>query len=45
LKDKTEFTLADRTHLSFPLLLGRSFFRDVAVVDVSQKYVQKKITK
>ncbi|PMG59500.1 ATP-dependent Zn protease [Vibrio splendidus] len=45
LKDKTEFTLADRTHLSFPILLGRSFFRDVAVVDVSQKYVQKKITK
>ncbi|MCF7506434.1 MULTISPECIES: ATP-dependent zinc protease [Vibrio] len=45
LKDKTEFTLADRTHLSFPLLLGRSFFRDVAVVDVGQKYVQKKITK
>ncbi|NAZ47162.1 ATP-dependent Zn protease [Vibrio toranzoniae] len=45
LKDKTEFTLADRTHLSFPLLLGRSFFRDIAVVDVSQKYVQKKITK
>ncbi|MEC7939727.1 MAG: RimK/LysX family protein [Pseudomonadota bacterium] len=45
LKDKTEFTLADRTHLSFPLLLGRSFFRDIAVVDVSQKYVQKKVTK
>ncbi|MGB1972905.1 MAG: RimK/LysX family protein [Vibrio toranzoniae] len=45
LKDKTEFTLADRTHLSFPLLLGRSFFRDIAVVDVSQKYVQKKTTK
>ncbi|MEZ9337239.1 RimK/LysX family protein [Vibrio splendidus] len=45
LKDKTEFTLADRTHLSFPILLGRSFFRDVAVVDVGQKFVQKKITK
>ncbi|MEZ9067766.1 putative ATP-dependent zinc protease [Vibrio atlanticus] len=45
LKDKTEFTLADRTHLSFPILLGRSFFRDVAVVDVGQKYVQKKVTK
>ncbi|ROV58444.1 ATP-dependent Zn protease [Vibrio ponticus] len=42
LKEKTEFTLADRTHLSFPVLLGRSFFRDVAVVDVSRKYVQKK---
>lgn len=42
LKDKTDFTLADRTHLSFPLLLGRSFFKDVAVVDVSQKYIQDK---
>ncbi|MDN3611751.1 ATP-dependent zinc protease [Vibrio ostreicida] len=42
LKEKTEFTLADRTHLSFPLLLGRSFFRDVAIVDVSRKWVQDK---
>ncbi|MCG9595607.1 ATP-dependent zinc protease [Vibrio sp. Isolate25] len=42
LKEKTEFTLADRTHLKFPLLLGRSFFKDVAVVDVSKKFVQEK---
>ncbi|NOH81724.1 ATP-dependent zinc protease [Vibrio sp. RE86] len=42
LKEKTDFTLVDRTHLSFPLLLGRSFFRDVAIVDVSRKYVQDK---
>lgn len=42
LKEQTEFTLADRTHLTFPLLLGRSFFKDVAVVDVSQQYVQDK---
>lgn len=42
LKEKTEFTLADRTHLTFPLLLGRSFFKDVAVVDVSQVYIQDK---
>lgn len=42
MKDKTEFTLADRTHLNFPVLLGRSFFKDVAVVDVSKKYVQAK---
>ncbi|MGR5094420.1 RimK/LysX family protein [Vibrio maritimus] len=39
---KTEFTLADRTHLKYPVLLGRSFFRDVAIVDVSRKYVQPK---
>ncbi|MDE1263671.1 ATP-dependent zinc protease [Vibrio aestuarianus] len=42
LKERTEFTLADRTHLTFPLLLGRSFFKDVAVVDVSRTYVQDK---
>lgn len=41
-KEKTEFTLTDRTHLTFPLLLGRSFFKDVAIVDVSRKYVQDK---
>ncbi|GMQ48737.1 putative ATP-dependent zinc protease [Vibrio sp. 10N] len=42
---KTEFTLADRNHLKYPVLLGRSFFRDVAIVDVSRKYVQPKPTK
>ncbi len=35
-KEKTEFTLADRDHMKFPILLGRSFFRDIAVVDVSK---------
>ncbi|MGV2988273.1 RimK/LysX family protein [Vibrio sp. E150_011] len=39
---KTEFTLANRTHLKYPVLLGRSFFRDVALVDVGRKYVQPK---
>ncbi|WP_260261909.1 ATP-dependent zinc protease family protein [Vibrio intestinalis] len=41
-KEKTAFTLADRTHLTFPVLLGRSFFDNVALVDVSRKYVQDK---
>ncbi|CAE6939811.1 RimK/LysX family protein [Vibrio sp. B1FLJ16] len=41
-KEKTEFTLADRAHMAFPMLLGRSFFRDIAVVDVSKKYIQGK---
>ncbi len=44
-KEKTEFTLTDRTHLEFPILLGRSFFKDIAIVDVSQKYVQDKFKK
>ncbi|MFV0447343.1 MAG: ATP-dependent zinc protease [Vibrio sp.] len=42
LKEKTEFTLTDRSHLTFPVLLGRSFFKDVALVDVSRKYIQAK---
>ncbi|HEQ3486412.1 TPA: ATP-dependent zinc protease [Vibrio cholerae] len=42
LKEQTEFTLTDRTHLTYPLLLGRSFFKDVAVVDVSRHYIQPK---
>ncbi|MGL4827797.1 MAG: ATP-dependent zinc protease family protein [Vibrio sp.] len=44
LKEQTEFTLADRTHLTYPLLLGRSFFKDVAVVDVSRQFIQDKRT-
>ena len=43
LKTKTEFTLNDRTHMTFPVLLGRTFFRDIAVVDVSKKFVQPKV--
>ncbi|MCK6263628.1 RimK/LysX family protein [Vibrio sp. ZSDE26] len=42
LKEKTEFTLTDRGHMTYPILLGRSFFKDVAIVDVSKKYVQDK---
>ncbi|WP_423840521.1 ATP-dependent zinc protease [Vibrio mytili] len=44
-KEKTEFTLAERGHMTFPVLLGRSFFRDIAVVDVSKKYIQNKPSK
>lgn len=39
---KTEFTLRDRQHLTYPVLLGRSFLVMTAWVDVSQKYVQPK---
>ena len=31
--EEAEFTLADRAKMSYPLLLGREFLRDVAVVD------------
>lgn len=37
-----EFTLTDRTSMQFPMLLGRAFFMDIALVDVSQSYLQGK---
>lgn len=41
-KEKADFTLTDRKHLKSPIILGQRFFRDVAIVDVSRKYVQPK---
>ena len=35
-----EVNLADRTGFEYPLLIGRDFLRDVAVVDVTKKYTQ-----
>ncbi|HEY5714933.1 MAG TPA: ATP-dependent zinc protease [Psychromonas sp.] len=39
---ETEFTLTDRTHMEYPILIGRSFLQDVAVVDVSKEYIHPK---
>lgn len=38
--DYVEFSLADRSAMVYPVLLGRRFLRDVAVVDVARQYVQ-----
>jgi hypothetical protein len=38
--DSFEFTLADRSHLDFQLLLGRNFLADMALVDVGKQFVQ-----
>jgi hypothetical protein len=38
----TEFTLTDRSNMTFPVLLGRDFLKDIAVVDVARKYIQTK---
>ena len=38
--EKAQFTLADRSQMSHPVLLGREFIKDIAVVDVSKQYVQ-----
>jgi hypothetical protein len=38
--EKAQFTLADRSHMNHPILLGREFMRDIALVDVSRTYIQ-----
>ncbi|WP_019615803.1 ATP-dependent zinc protease family protein [Psychromonas ossibalaenae] len=38
----TEFTLTDRQHMEYPVLIGRTFMRDVILVDVSQEYIHPK---
>ena len=42
IKTDTEFTLADRSRMTFPILLGRTFLKDIAVVDVAKEYTQAK---
>jgi hypothetical protein len=41
-KAETDLNLSDRSHLEFPLLLGRKFMQDIAVVDVGQTYIHGK---
>ncbi|MEH0688708.1 ATP-dependent zinc protease [Vibrio cholerae] len=43
--EKAQFTLADRSQMSHPVLLGREFIRDIAVVDVSKKYIHTEVAK
>ena len=38
ISQNVEFTLNDRRHLSHPVLLGRNFMRDIAIIDVAEKY-------
>lgn len=40
--DDSEFVLMRRDNNEFPVVLGRSFLRDIAVVDVARKYTQNK---
>ncbi|VUD53186.1 hypothetical protein TDB9533_01784 [Thalassocella blandensis] len=42
LKEETEFTLTDRSDMLYPILLGRSFLRDIALVDVARKFTRKR---
>ncbi|WP_117234298.1 ATP-dependent zinc protease [Vibrio maerlii] len=38
-REKAQFTLADRSHMSHPVLLGREFIKDIALVDVSKQFI------
>ncbi|WP_255547097.1 MULTISPECIES: ATP-dependent zinc protease [unclassified Moritella] len=38
IKMLTEFTLADRSRMTFPVLLGRTFLKDIVMVDVARTY-------
>lgn len=38
LSENVEFTLSDRSHLNSPVLLGRRFLLDIAVIDVAEAY-------
>ena len=40
IEQRAEFTLADRSQLKNPILIGRDFFIDIALVDVSQEFIQ-----
>jgi hypothetical protein len=42
LHEKVQFTLADRTQMAYPVLLGREFFKDIALVDVGKQFIQGK---
>lgn len=39
---RTEFTLADRSSMTYPVLIGRAFLMDLYVVDVSRSYTHKR---
>ena len=39
IRQHAEFTLNDRTHLNFPVLLGRRFLLDIALIDVAETYL------
>jgi len=38
---ETEFTLNDRSNFNYPILLGRSFLENVALVDAGETFLFK----
>ena len=43
--EKSQFTLTDRRQMDYPILLGREFIQDVAIVDVSRDFIESKAPK
>jgi hypothetical protein len=43
--ERAQFTLTDRTQMDYPILLGREFIQDVALVDVSRDFIESKAPK
>lgn len=43
--EKSQFTLANRSQMSHPVLLGREFIQDIALVDVSKAFLLSKPNK
>ncbi|MFP3387064.1 RimK/LysX family protein, partial [Tritonibacter sp. SIMBA_163] len=41
IRENVEFTLNDRTHLDYPVLLGRRFMLDIATIDVAETYLHE----
>lgn len=39
IKQKSEFSLTDRSRFEFPVLIGRTYLRNKAIVDVSHEYI------
>ena len=42
IRENVEFTLNNRTHLDYPVLLGRRFMMDIATIDVAQTYLYER---
>lgn len=42
IRENVDFTLNDRSHLDYPVLLGRRFMMDIATIDVAQTYIHER---
>ena len=42
LQQQAEFSLTDRSEMTYPILLGRSFLQDLTLIDVGRNFVQPK---